>query len=113
MGLDSRIYFIPRELAMGQGQCSGVELQNWRGHEELNDWMMRLCLQKGKDEKITEEDIARFCGVSIDLSMGDIETLEAMIRAGSLPEFQGDLVSFARAKAEIRNGNYVFYSADW
>ena len=40
MGLDSRIYFIPRELAMGEGQCSGVELQNWRGHEELNDWII-------------------------------------------------------------------------
>jgi hypothetical protein len=113
MGLDSRIYYVPRDDGGSESQRSPVELQNWRGRDELNDWMMALCLRKGQAAAFSEAVIMKECGFCVALDLTDLEELEALMRAKAWTGFSGYLQGIKQAKAEIRNGNAVFYSADW
>ena len=110
MGLDSRIVSVPCD---GEGQRLGVELQNWRGHELLNDWMMKLYLRKGKESALSEKAIMKECGFCVWLDAADLEELSDLMRINSWPGISVDLRCIAKAKAEIRDGKGVLYSADW
>ena len=110
MGLDSRIVSVPCD---GEGQRLGVELQNWRGHELLNDWMMKLYLRKGKESALSEKAIMKECGFCVWLDAADLEELDVLMRENSWLGVSGDLGGIAKAKAEILKGNAVLYSADW
>lgn len=95
------------------------ELHYWRKHPNLHGWMERLYREKGGKD-------SSFNCVNLLLTTGDLDRLEADIRAGNLPatigfffgvsdgsEADDDLHFIAKAREAIADGLVVYYTSWW
>lgn len=96
-----------------------TELHYWRKHPNLHGWMENLYREKGGRAK-------SFNIVSVELTLDDLDQLEADVRAGILPETSGfffgvsdgsevedDLAFIAIAREAIGQGKPVLYTSSW
>jgi len=113
MGLDQRAYTKDK----GGEQT----IQDWRKHNALQGWMEALWRTRGND--------GDFNCAELELTMHDIEQLEACVVNGDLPETQGfffggdsrhceynkekDCAFISEAYDTLREGKKVFYSSWW
>lgn len=97
------------------------EIQYWRKHANLNEWMTQLAVRKGVVKEAFE-----FNCVDLVLTPEDIDELDESIRTESLPHGAGffwgrshpeDRLSdenfIARAREAFANGDQVIYSCWW
>jgi hypothetical protein len=117
MGLDQYAY-------TGTGE-ERKDVFYWRKHNRLQGWMEELYRRKGGTEE--------FNCVDVELSLEDIDQLEATILNKNLPETQGfffgsdsysdyegeygykddDLSFIDKAKKLLNNNNKLYYSSWW
>lgn len=122
MGLDQYARVIEKDAAE---DAKGVELAYWRKHNRLQGWMEKLYKGKGGEEE--------FNCVDVELTLGDLDELEAAINDKSLPETGGfffgqdsyedydseygyksvDMEFIENARKELNSGNRVVYSSWW
>ena len=97
------------------------EIQYWRKHANLNEWMTQLAVRKGVVKEAHD-----FNCVDLVLTPQDIEDLDESIRTESLPHGAGffwgashpeDRISdenfIALARAAFERGDQVIYSCWW
>jgi hypothetical protein len=95
------------------------EIQYWRKHPNLHGWMEQLYRDKGGSER-------EFNCVNVQLTLADLERLEADVRNWELPyttgfffgesqadERESDLAFIARAREALTAGLAVFYTSWW
>ena len=96
-----------------------MELAYWRKHPTLQGWMEELYREKGGGEE--------FNCVDLELTLGDLEALEASVDGADLPETFGfffgqdsddhyleqDREFIVKARAAIKQGYKVIYSSWW
>ena len=136
MGLDQYAYATP------QGTEEQQELAYWRKHNRLQGWMEQLWEDKGRPNF---DDIGNPMGdfncVPVELTLSDLEQLEAHVQNKALPETGGfffgddsfawedqdgnpfkegqyyyqetDLKFIADARKAIAEGKQVFYNCWW
>jgi hypothetical protein len=121
MGLDmfagtvNRQPETPIDFDAGEWNC----LHQWRKHPNLHGWMERLYRAKGGAA-------TSFNCVTLQLTSGDLDRLEADIRKGALPDTTGfffglsdgsetedDLAFVAAGRAALAAGLTVFYTSWW
>lgn len=96
-----------------------AEIHYWRKHPNLHGWMEALYRRKGGRD--TEFNCA-----TVLLDEADLESLEADIRGGRLPQTSGfffgrsdgtecadDLAFIAKAREALKSGHAVFYDSWW
>ena len=95
------------------------ELAYWRKHPNLQGWMENLWREKGND--------GEFNCVDLELTLGDLEALEASIDGADLPKTVGfffgqdsddhyaeqDREFIREARAAIKQGYTVVYNSWW
>ena len=94
------------------------ELHYWRKHPNLHGWMERLYRLKG--------GTAEFNVVNLQLTLQDLDSLEAAITTKDLPATSGfffgksdgsesadDLAFLENARQALRDGYAVFYTSWW
>ena len=122
MGLDMYAYTLtadPGQLVDFRETETSGELHYWRKHPNLHGWMEQLYRDKGGAEEI-------FNCTTVALTAGDLDRLEADIKAGRLPHTTGfffgesdgteqadDLAFVAKAREAIAAGLTVFYTSWW
>ena len=97
------------------------EIQYWRKHANLNEWMTQLALSKG----VVEHSIEFNC-VDLELTPADIDALEKDLNEDALPHGEGffwgrsqpedrvdDETFIVRAREAFAEGKKVFYSCWW
>lgn len=121
MGLDMYAFTIPdrprRDVDFSATDPTG--LYCWRKHPSLHGWMEQLYREKGGSAEC-------FNCVNLGLDAGDLDRLEADIRAGDLPptegfffgesdgtEIEDDLQFVMYAREALAANLYVFYSSWW
>ena len=96
-----------------------MELAYWRKHPNLQGWMENLWREKGNN--------GEFNCVDLELTLGDLEALEASIDGADLPKTVGfffgqdsddhhleqDREFIVQARAAIKQGYKVIYSSWW
>ena len=95
-----------------------TRLHYWRKHPNLHGWMEALYGEKGGAQE--------FNCVPVELTLEDLDRLEADLSLGSLPQTQGfffgesqgdeledDLDFIAKARLAIENGLTVYYDSWW
>jgi hypothetical protein len=96
-----------------------IELATWRKHPNLQGWMQELWYEKGGD--------GEFNCVDLELTLDDLNALEATLDEEELPETVGfffggnaddhyaeaDREFIVQARAAIKKGYKVFYSSWW
>lgn len=133
MGLDQSAYVAARAGQMddywnayqGENEPNPVEkpreLAYWRKHPSLQGWMERLWRQRNPD------DPRSFNGIELELTLDDLNDLEAAVNAGALPETSGfffgndsseyyrehDIQFIRAARADLFCGLRVFYNSSW
>jgi hypothetical protein len=98
---------------------NATQIHYWRKHPNLQGWMERLYHAKGGSKSI-------FNCANVQLTAGDLDDLELVIRANALPEtagfffgasdgteVEGDLAFIAKAREAIAAGKAVFYTSWW
>ena len=126
------------------GAEDGAEdsLADWRKHNRLHGWMEELWIEKGKPNKSDESNImGDFNCVPLELTLDDLDRLEADITDKTMPETGGfffgndsfawedddgnppkgndyyykenDLQFIKDARKAIENGKKVFYDSWW
>lgn len=109
-----------RRVDQDTSACTKADLLHfWRKHPDLHGWMEALYFRKGGAEDV-------FNCTSVELTLDDLDALEAAIMDGELPETCGfffgvsdgserddDLVFVTKARAAIANGLAVYYSSWW
>ncbi|MGE0743509.1 MAG: phosphoglycerate kinase [Hyphomonadaceae bacterium] len=96
-----------------------AELHYWRKHPNLHGWMEALYRRKGGKSPDFNCD-------TVELTLADLDDLEAAVRAGTLPstagfffgasdgtEHEDDLAFVAKARAAIADGLVVYYDSWW
>ena len=91
----------------------------WRKHPNLHGWFEQLYMEKGG-----QDPSFNCCWVEISLS--DLDQLEEVVKANSLPETEGfffgesdgsekegDLQFIAMARESLNQGDRLFYSSWW
>ena len=110
MGLD--------QIARSRNEEDARVIGDWRKHPNLQGWMEALWLTKRGDS---------FNCVEVELDAADLDALEFAVNEGTLPKTEGfffgdsaderykecDLEFIRKARAEIKDGNRVFYSSWW
>jgi len=88
MGLDMYAYAV---VQGGQNDGEEESLADWRKHNRLHGWMEELWNDKGKpfDGKLEENPMGDFNCVPVELTLEDLEVLEADINEKVLPETGG------------------------
>lgn len=126
MGLDQFAYAAAKE----NDNVNRREIAYWRKHPNLQGWMERLWIEKGKPGGSSNQEEAwgsGFNGIELELTWQNLEMLEQDILNGSLPSTTGfffgdpkdkyyqeyDLNFVHEAKAEIFCGLKVFYNSSW
>ena len=118
MGLD-QYAAIRLDTKDEEGNWNQEELAYWRKHPHLQGFMEALYIAKGGTDE--------FNCVDVELTLEDIDVLEANIKGDSLPETGGfffgedsderykeDTLEFVeQAKAAIDDGYTVVYSSWW
>ena len=140
MGLDMYAYAV---VQGGQNDGEEESLADWRKHNRLHGWMEELWNDKGKpfDGKLEENPMGDFNCVPVELTLEDLEVLEADINQKVLPETQGfffggdsfdwedddgnkpkegdyyykntDLQFIEDARKAIKEGKKVYYNSWW
>ena len=121
MGLDMYVRTTKRRLKTPidfTTKDTDTELYYWRKHPNLHGWMEQLYRAKGGTDE--------FNCTTVQLTVGDIDNLDLVIRTGKLPETCGfffgmsdgnecedDLEFIAKARAAFANGLSVYYYAWW
>ena len=96
-----------------------IELATWRTHPNLQGWMQNLYYEKGGGEE--------FNCVDLELTLDDLNALEATLDEEELPETVGfffgsnaddhyaeaDREFIVQARAAIKQGYKVIYSSWW
>ena len=96
-----------------------IELASWRKHPNLQGWMQELYYEKGGE--------GEFNCVDVELTLEDLDALEATLDEEELPETVGfffgsnadehyaetDREFIREARAAIKKGYKVFYSSWW
>ena len=96
-----------------------IELATWRKHPNLQGWMQNLYYEKGGGEE--------FNCVDLELTLNDLDALEATLDEEELPETIGfffgsnaddhyaeaDREFIVQARAAIKQGYTVVYSSWW
>ena len=96
-----------------------IELAYWRKHPNLQGWMQELYYEKGGE--------GEFNCVDLELTLGDLDALEATLDEEALPETAGfffgnnaddhyaeaDREFIVQARAAIKQGYTVVYSSWW
>jgi len=96
-----------------------IELASWRKHPNLQGWMQELYYEKGGE--------GEFNCVDVELTLEDLDALEATLDEEELPETVGfffggnaddhyaeaDREFIVQARAAIKKGYKVFYSSWW
>jgi hypothetical protein len=105
------------------------EIAYWRKHPNLQGWMERLWVEKGRPVDTVEPslEVPYFNGIELELTWEDIDRLEHDIQSGELPNTSGfffgdnsdtyylnkDLEFVQKARAELFVGLRVFYNSSW
>ena len=96
-----------------------IELASWRKHPNLQGWMEELWYEKGGE--------GEFNCVELELTLEDLDALEATLDEEALPETAGfffggnaddhyaeaDREFIVQARAAIKQGYTVVYSSWW
>ena len=96
-----------------------IQLAEWRKHPNLQGWMEELWYEKGGE--------GEFNCVDLELTLEDLDALEATLDEEALPETAGfffggnaddhyaetDREFIVQARAAIKQGYKVFYSSWW
>ena len=96
-----------------------IELASWRKHPNLQGWMQELYYEKGGE--------GEFNCVDVELTLEDLDALEATLDEEELPETVGfffggnaddhyaeaDREFIVQARTAIKKGYKVFYSSWW
>ena len=96
-----------------------IQLAEWRKHPNLQGWMEELWYEKGGE--------GEFNCVDLELTLEDLDALEATLDEEALPETAGfffggnaddhyaetDREFIREARAAIKQGYKVFYSSWW
>ena len=96
-----------------------IELATWRKHPNLQGWMQELYYEKGGE--------GEFNCVDVELTLEDLDALEATLDEEELPETVGfffgsnaddhyaeaDREFIVQARAALKEGYKVFYSSWW
>ena len=96
-----------------------IELASWRKHPNLQGWMQELYYEKGGE--------GEFNCVDVELTLEDLDALEATLDEEALPETAGfffgnnaddhyaeaDREFIVQARAAIKQGYTVVYSSWW
>ena len=98
-----------------------TQIQTWRKHANLNEWMTQLAVRKG-----VVEEAFKFNCVDLVLTIEDIEALDESIRTESLPTGAGffwgrshpedrlaDEEFILAARKALKQGKQVIYSCWW
>lgn len=136
MGLDQYAYATPK------GTDEQEELAYWRKHNRLQGWMEELWEDKGRPNAPTEQSpMGDFNCVPVELTLSDLEQLEAEVVNKTLPETAGfffgsdsfdwttedgesygendyyykqdDIQFIEKARKAIEEGKKVFYNCWW
>lgn len=91
----------------------------WRKHPNLHGWMCNLYYEKGGSSD-------EFNCVPVEISLNDLDRLEAAVKSHSLPlttgfffgitrpfELERDLEFIDLARRHIEEGRYIFYDSWW
>jgi hypothetical protein len=130
MGLDQYAY-AASELKSEDRE----ELAYWRKHNRLQGWMEKLWEKKGRPHfDDIQNPLGDFNCQPVELTLSDIEQLEAHVENKSLPETGGfffgndsygeyenpgwgykktDLEFIGRARKALQEGKKVFYDSWW
>jgi hypothetical protein len=137
MGLDQYAYSKPSEDSEEQ-----TELAYWRKHNRLQGWMEQLWEDKGRPNNPKNANpMGNFNCIPVELTLSDLEQLEAHVQDKVLPETGGfffgqdsfswedengndyegtdyyyketDLKFIAEAREAIQKGLKVFYNCWW
>ena len=137
MGLDQYAYSKPSVDSEEQ-----TELAYWRKHNRLQGWMEQLWNDKGRPNAPEETSpMGNFNCIPVELTLSDLEQLEAHVQDKVLPETGGfffgqdsfdwedengndykgtdyyyketDLKFIAEAREAIQEGLKVFYNCWW
>lgn len=114
MGLDQYAF-----AKQDKNDSDRMELAYWRKHPNLQGWMENLYREKGGQEE--------FNCVEVELTLEDLDRLEADVRNAGLPSTQGfffgnesddyyaeqDLDFIERAREQINRGRTVVYYSWW
>lgn len=132
MGLDQYAYARAKDVVPDDHSPS-VEMAYWRKHPNLQGWMERLWVAKGKpmingDDPPEETEWGTgFNGIELELTTEDIDRLEQDILNDKLPATTGfffgnpsdeyyreqDLQFVREARANLFLGLKVFYNSSW
>ena len=96
-----------------------IQLAEWRKHPNLQGWMQELYYEKGGE--------GEFNCVDLELTLEDLDALEATLDEEELPETVGfffgsnaddhyaeaDREFIVQARAALKQGYKVFYSSWW
>ena len=96
-----------------------IELAYWRKHPSLQGWMENLWIEKGNS--------GEFNCVDVELTLGDLDSMEEALDENALPETVGfffgenseehyaeqDREFIREARAAIKQGYTVVYSSWW
>ena len=130
MGLD-QYAAIRLDTKDEEGNWEQEELAYWRKHPHLQGFMENLWEEKGRPNANVSSGEnpfgSEFNCVYLELTIEDIEALEASIKGGELPETGGfffgddssehykeaDLEFCANARKALADGQTVVYSSWW
>jgi len=118
MGLD-QYAAVRLDTKDEEGNWDTEELAYWRKHPHLQGFMEALYYEKGGE--------GEFNCVDVELTLEDIDALEASIKGGELPETGGfffgddssdhykesDLEFCTNARKALADGQTVVYSSWW
>ena len=139
MGLDQFAYRrLPDEDSDGN-----ITITEWRKHNRLQGWMEQLWNDKGRpfNGELDDNPMGSFNCVEVEVTLSDLEQLEAHVENKSLPETGGfffgddsfswtdendkpfedgnyfhketDLEFIREAREAISDGKEVYYSSWW
>ena len=139
MGLDQFAYRrLPDEDSDGN-----ITISEWRKHNRLQGWMEQLWEYKGRPnfDSSTDDAMGSFNCVELEITLSDLEQLEAHVENKSLPETGGfffgddsfswtdenekpfedgdyyhketDLEFIREAREAISDGQKVYYNCWW
>ena len=143
MGLDQYAY----KRDADEGEDGNITIAEWRKHNRLQGWMEDLWEDKGRPfegnlDNLNDNFGSSFNCVPVELTLSDIEQLEAHITNKSLPDTQGfffgddsyswdkddegnklpegdyfyketDLEFIRDARQALEEGKKIFYSSWW
>ena len=130
MGLD-QYAAIKLDTKDEDGNYESEELAYWRKHPHLQGFMENLWEQKGRPNANVSSDEnpfgSEFNCVDLELTLEDIDALEASVKGDELPETGGfffgddssdyykesDLEFCANARKALADGQTVVYSSWW